>query len=277
MSSHPGLGRFRPTADPATDDIALDNDPLTRALGELVAEPPVGFDDRVIARFVATPGPLGEVFVAFTDRGIGYVCPADQIEGDADRFAEDFRQRFGRPIERAARAPAGLVPALRSGRARDLAFDLRGLSEFEQAVLRKALEIPRGEIRPYAWVAREVGRPKAVRATGSALGHNPVPILIPCHRVVRSDGQIGNYALGPPMKHELLNAEEVDLEEVSRLAAAGVHYLASDTTGVVCYPSCHHARRITAPHRVPFRTLDRAADAGYRPCRDCRPALADTA
>jgi O-6-methylguanine DNA methyltransferase len=277
VSSPRGLGPFRPTDDGTTDDIAVDNDPLTRVLGELVAEPPDRFDARVVAGYVLTRGPLGEVFVAFTDRGISYVRPADQVEDDADGFAEDFRQRFGRPIERAARPPAGLVPALRSGRAADLAFDLRGLSEFEEAVLRKALEIPRGQTRPYAWIAREIGRPKAVRATGSALGHNPVPILIPCHRVVRSDGQIGNYALGPAMKHELLSAEDVDLEEATRLAAAGVHYLASETTGVVCYPSCHHARRITPPHRVPFRTLGRAMDAGYRPCRDCRPALADSA
>jgi O-6-methylguanine DNA methyltransferase len=277
MSSPHGLGPHRPGADSATDDIALDHDPLTRVLGELAAEPPEGFDARVIARFVLTPGPLGEVFVAFTDRGISYVRPVDQVDEDADRFAEDFRQRFGRPIERAARPPAGLLPALRDGRAGDLAFDLRGLSEFEEAVLRKALEIPRGEIRPYAWIAREIGRPKAVRATGSALGHNPVPILIPCHRVVRSDGQIGNYALGPAMKHELLSAEDVDLDEASRLASAGVHYLASDTTGVVCYPSCRHARRITPAHRVPFGTMSRAVDAGYRPCRDCRPALAASA
>jgi O-6-methylguanine DNA methyltransferase len=272
MSSPRGLGPFR-----TTDDIDVDHDPLTRVLGELVAQPPDDFDARVIASYVLTPGPLGDVFVAFTDRGISYARPADQVEDDADHFAEDFRERFGRPIERAARPPAGLVPALSTGRARQLAFDLRGLSEFEQAVLRKTLEIPRGETRPYAWVAREIGRPKAVRATGSALGHNPVPILIPCHRVVRSDGQVGNYALGPAMKHELLSAEEVDLEEASRLAAAGVHFLASDTTRVVCYPSCHHARRIAPRHRVTFGTLGRAVAAGYRPCQDCRPALADSA
>ena len=189
------------------NSINTDEDPVIRSLGELVAQPPVGFDHLVIARYALVPGPLGEVFVAFTDRGISYVRPADQVEQDADRFAEDFRDRFGRPIERAGRPPAGLVPALRTGRARELAFDLRGLSEFEQAVLRKALEIPRGEVRPYAWIAREIGRPKAVRATGSALGHNPVPILIPCHRVVRSDGALGEYLGGPKAKHTLLAME----------------------------------------------------------------------
>ena len=63
---------------------------------------------------------------------------------------------------------------------------------------RKALEIPRGEVRPYGWIAAEIGRPKAVRAVGTALGHNPVPLIVPCHRVVRSDGMIGQYSLGGP-------------------------------------------------------------------------------
>ena len=74
--------------------------------------------------------------------------------------------------------------------------DLRGLSEFEQAVLLKAREIPRGQVRTYGWIASEIGRPLAVRAVGTALRKNPVPIFIPCHRVVRSDRQLGQYALG---------------------------------------------------------------------------------
>ena len=75
-----------------------------------------------------------------------------------------------------------------------LQFDLRRLSPFERDVLRKTLEIPRGEARTYGWIAREIGRPGAVRAVGSALNKNPIPLLIPCHRVVRSDGQIAAQA-----------------------------------------------------------------------------------
>ena len=97
----------------------------------------------------------------------------------------------------AHRPPVGLAAALRSGKATSLRYDLDALTEFERAVLAKALEIPAGEVRPYGWIAREIGRPKAVRAVGTALGRNPVPLLIPCHRVVRSDGRIGNYALWP--------------------------------------------------------------------------------
>ncbi len=106
---------------------------------------------------------------------------------------------------------------------------------------------------------------------GSALGRNPVPVLIPCHRVVRSDGQIGNYGLGVPMKRALLSAEGVDLERLERLADAGTRYVGSDTTGVFCVPSCVHARAVRADHEVHFRTETAATAAGYRPCTHCTP------
>ena len=86
-------------------------------------------------------------------------------------------------------------------------YDLSGLSPFERAVLTKTLEIPLGEVRPYGWVAREIGRPRAVRAVGSALGRNPVPVLIPCHRVVRSDGALSGYRWGVRRKRTLLERE----------------------------------------------------------------------
>ena len=91
-------------------------------------------------------------------------------------------------------------------------LDLRGRTAFERDVWSKALEIPRGEVRPYGWIAAEIGRPKAVRAVGTALGHNPVPLIVPCHRVVRSDGLLGQYSLGGPgNKRTILAAEGVDV------------------------------------------------------------------
>ncbi len=69
-----------------------------------------------------------------------------------------------------------------------------GLTDLEWSVLKATLTIPFGETRSYAWVARQIGRPKAVRAVGSALRKNPWPLIIPCHRVIRSDGSPGKYA-----------------------------------------------------------------------------------
>ena len=79
-------------------------------------------------------------------------------------------------------------------------FDLSHSTAFEAAVLRKALELPRGQVRPYSWIAQEIGSPNASGPVGSALAGNPVPVLIPCHRVVRGDGVIGNYIFGTEVK-----------------------------------------------------------------------------
>ncbi|WP_157254767.1 methylated-DNA--[protein]-cysteine S-methyltransferase [Nonomuraea typhae] len=242
----------------------MTHDPLISGLAALATEAPGGLYDRIAAKWTLVPGPIGELTVAFTDRGIAYVH-------HGDGFAETFRKRFGRPLVRAERPPAGLVPALRTGQTSGLELDLRGLSDFQRDVLEAARTIPRGEVRPYAWIAARIGRPKAVRAVGSALGNNPMPLLIPCHRVTRSDGVVGEYVFGAPAKEEVLRGEGVDLERLRELAGSHVFYLGSDTTGVFCFPTCHNARRITPAHRVGFRTLAQAEREGYRPCKVCRP------
>src|SRR5712692_8846068 len=124
---------------------------------------------------------LGPVFVAWNRQGVSAVMKTATPE----EFESRFRERFHRSPRPAAELPR--LPQI---------FDLRSVTEFERAALLKALEIPRGEVRTYGWIAAEIGHPAAVRAVGSALRKNPLPVLIPCHRVVRSDGHIGQYALG---------------------------------------------------------------------------------
>jgi len=216
---------------------------------------------------------LGPVYVAYNNAGVSAVMRAEEHAA----FEERFRARFKRPIHPVAPPPdtvARAVAARLAGDPRARArFDLRSVSEFERAVLLKALEIPRGEVRPYGWIAREIARPKAVRAVGSALAHNPIPLLIPCHRVVQSDGRLGQYSLGgPTAKRIMLEAEGVDPTRLEELAKEGVRYIGSDTTHVYCLPTCRHARRISEEHRVPFRSDVAATTAGYRACKVCRPA-----
>ncbi len=91
-------------------------------------------------------------------------------------------------------------------------FDIRILdfsecSGFQLAVLLEERKIPRGEVRSYGWLARRIGKPGAARAVGNALATNPFPLLIPCHRAVRSDGSIGGFQGGPVMKRALLEME----------------------------------------------------------------------
>jgi O-6-methylguanine DNA methyltransferase len=191
-----------------------DQDPLTDGLAAQTIGAPAGALDRVAARWVRVDAPIGEVYVASTDHGVAYLRTGPGEE----EFITSFRRRFGRPLLPADRPPAGLLPALRTARPGDLRLDLRGLSGFESDVLHAAMTIPRGETRPYSWVAREIGRPRAVRAVGTALGHNPVPLLIPCHRVVRADGTIGQYVFGPTAKETLLRGENVDLEKAGGLS-----------------------------------------------------------
>ena len=111
-----------------------------------------------------------------------------------------------------------------------------------------------------------------MRAVGTALAHNPVPLVVPCHRVVRSDGTIGRYSLGgAENKRRILAAEGLDPDALEAGAHAGIRYIGSDTTHIVCLPTCQHARRITTGHRVPFGSLAAARAAGYRACKRCRP------
>lgn len=243
-----------------------------RALGELPA--PEGLVAHALAlagmedEYFVVESALGPVYVGRGARGVKAVMRA---ESDA-AFIAEYVRRYARRIMR-GEAPRELAAAVREGRRARVELDLAGLTEFERAVLLKALEIPRGEVRPYGWIAREIGHPRAVRAVGTALAHNPVPLLIPCHRVVKSDGHLGQYSLGGnEAKRVVLAAEGAALEELEALARRGVRYIGSDTTHSFCLPSCRFARRIAPAHRVEWASAAQAQAAGYHPCNVCRPA-----
>lgn len=241
---------------------------------------PVGLLSAVMRRvgledvYFSVNSPVGQVFLAHNKEGISAVMRSR----NAAAFERSFRDRFGRPAYPSAEPPKWLIQEI-AGRlsglkGKRMKFDLSSVSDFEGAVLRKALEIPRGEVRPYAWIAREIGRPKAVRAVGTALAKNPIPLLIPCHRVVRSDGRIGDYALGREAKRAILEVEGVEPERLENMAGEGTRFYGSDTTRIFCYPTCRHAQRVSEDHRVLFRSEEDAFKAGYRPCKICRPAIA---
>ena len=222
--------------------------------------------------------PLGPVAIAYSAVGISSVFRAT----DEDAYVAIYLAQYGRRLVHVTRPPERLARAvtavLRGEHANVPQLDLRGVTDFERAVLLKALEIPRGEVRPYAWIAREIGHPKAVRAVGNALASNPVPLLIPCHRVVNSDGHLGRYSMGgPEAKRTVLRAEGLQPDVLEAHAKAGVRYYGSDATRVYCFPSCRHARHVSDEHRVYFRSLAQAEAAGYRPCSACRPGGVESA
>ncbi|MFW5867590.1 MAG: methylated-DNA--[protein]-cysteine S-methyltransferase [Armatimonadota bacterium] len=94
----------------------------------------------------------------------------------------------------------------------DLPVALEGVTEFGARVLRACAEIPWGETRSYGEIARAAGSPRASRAVGQALGRNPIPIIVPCHRVIGADGSLVGFGSGLTMKRRLLELEQVSVE-----------------------------------------------------------------
>jgi O-6-methylguanine DNA methyltransferase len=150
--------------------------------------------------------------------------------------------------------------------------DLSALPDFERRVLETLIEIPNGELRSYAWVAREAGRPSAVRAVGNVCAHNPVPLVVPCHRVVPATGGLGGYGYGPEMKRRLLEREGVDLERVEAMGRARAKYVKVGDSEY-CFPTCRWARAIPAAELQPVHDEREAAALGLTPCGDCRPLV----
>lgn len=160
--------------------------------------------EGVTIRWAKAETSLGSLLVAATDKG---VCRLSFGE-DAD----DLRQRFPKAeLEEGGSDFAALVQRVvdaveRPGGGQDIPLDVKGTA-FQEAVWTALREIPAGETRTYSQIAAAAGNPAAVRAAGSANGANNVAVLIPCHRVIRSDGSIGGYAYGTDIKRELLNRE----------------------------------------------------------------------
>jgi AraC family transcriptional regulator of adaptative response/methylated-DNA-[protein]-cysteine methyltransferase len=159
-------------------------------------------------RFAVGEASLGAVLVAATDRGVCAIMLGD----DPDELARELQDRFPRAelvggdkdFERTVALVVGLVEA--PGQKLDLPFDIRGTA-FQQQVWQALRAIPAGKTATYAEVAKAVGRPKAVRAVGQAIGANPLAVAIPCHRVVRTDGDLCGYRWGVERKRKLLDRE----------------------------------------------------------------------
>lgn len=159
--------------------------------------------------YTVVESPVGDLLLAATERGLLRVVFAVE---DHDRILEDLARRVS---PRVLRAPRRLDPAARQfgeyfdGRRHrfDLSFDYTLSSGFRRRVLGRLLDIGYGETATYAAVATAAGSPRAVRAVGTACATNPLPVAIPCHRVVRSDGTTGGYVGGAAAKMFLLTME----------------------------------------------------------------------
>ena len=161
----------------------------------------------VAYRTIATP--VGELLLAVTEQGLVRVAyPSQGHDAVLASLAQTVSPRILRAPGRLDRVSAQLDEYFAGQRtAFDLPVDFRLAAGFRRAVLDHLPVIPYGHTESYAQVATAVGSPKAVRAVGTACAKNPVPIVVPCHRVVRSDGTAGGYAGGTDAKDALLALE----------------------------------------------------------------------
>lgn len=166
-------------------------------------------------RFFISSSPIGEVGVVLTERDDGTILLSRVILPPAGGAVKDVVVQSVPTIEECSvnnkniyQRIDAFFPTL-GKKLPDELFDLRGLLAFEKKVLMATMRIPRGSVMTYGEVARVINHPRSARAVGNALACNPLPLVIPCHRVICSDGRIGRYQCGAGKKRQLLEWEGV--------------------------------------------------------------------
>lgn len=163
--------------------------------------------EKIIYGIHATP--FGDIVVAITDKGLcwlGYMVKGYKGDG-LTRMKEHFPSaEFVRDDNATKDMTSRIQKSWEQGKEKDIPLDLRG-TDFQKSVWNALLEIPKGKVWSYGDLAVRIGRPKASRAVGTAVGENPVSLIVPCHRIVQKSGAIGNYGWGPDLKEKLLKAE----------------------------------------------------------------------
>ena len=155
--------------------------------------------------YLTDSSPLGRLLVAATEHGI---CAVSLADSDKDLVTALQREYPRAIISKSEDVRKLLKEVLKffEGQLLNLPLDLRG-TDFQRKVWAALQTIPYGSTSSYSDVARMVGKPRAVRAVANACGDNPVPLIIPCHRVIRKDGSLGGYGLGVHRKRQLLAME----------------------------------------------------------------------
>ena len=197
------------------------------AVGEIDVDscvpPPLNLPRRDRIWYTRIDSPVGELILAATKEGLreiefgSNVPESDFVARQRDRGLEPVRLERIEDAEpevrqNLQRAASQLNEYFGGQRARfDVPLDWGAMAPFQRAVLEATTSVPFGQLDTYAGIARRIGKPGAARAVGNALGRNPIPVIVPCHRVIRSDATIGGYTGGLGIKHRLLAIEGVTL------------------------------------------------------------------
>lgn len=217
--------------------------------------------------------PLGRILIGRTEQGVSLVRFLGR--GGAPRLPGLEAATDGGEIERLYRE---LLEYLQGRRTRlEWPLDLRlARSDFQRMVLEVTARIPYGAVTSYANLAREVGRPAAVRAVAQALRGNPVPIAIPCHRVVGADGDLVGYAgRRIALKQRLLAVEGIRTvrQPGDFRVLREAMYIRDRDDAEYCLPTCGALPRRSLAELTLFASRERAEALGLRPCTNCRPDL----
>ncbi len=164
------------------------------------------------AAYDTVESPIGDLLVAVTDRGLLRIS----FDPDPAAMEEEIARIAGRAVLRSPRAVDAARGELdeyfdRRRRSFDLTVDLRGTTDFTARVLAELARVPYGHTATYGDLAARAGRPRAARAVGMVMNRNPIPIVLPCHRIVGASGDLVGYAGGLGRKVELLRLEGVTL------------------------------------------------------------------
>jgi len=252
----------------ATDDRALDA--MIRQTRPRI-ERAMKILRRPAARVGVIPSPLGQLLVAESDRGVAAIHFLFVSGGE--RTLEMLRRKFdlieNEPSARRIEAEidrvfAGGLDA--TSRPVDLSLVE---SEFQRHAYMLLRRVPAGAVITYHGLAAIAGHPDAQRAIGTTMATNPVPIFVPCHRVIKSNGTIGNYGGGVDNKIKLLRAEGFEVGRDLRLPSRAV--MGHRHTKVYCRPDCSAARRADPDNALIYADSRHARHEGLRACKLCKP------
>lgn len=230
-----------------------------------------------LVRYRVAPSPLGPILIAVTEHGVSLVeylgrggaagsrlfreagveaeeggADLDQLHRELDEFIEGRRTRL------------------------DWSLDLRSArSDFQRQVMQATVAVPYGAVASYGGIARELGRPAAVRAVAQALRHNPLPIVVPCHRIIGSTGKLVGYAGNRvALKERLLGVEGVPVNaRACRIERGEMYHYDPNPDHQYCLPTCGSILRRPLGQIRLFAHRQQATAWGLAPCVDCRPDL----
>ncbi len=238
-----------------------------------------GLRSRLVS-YRVFPSPLGHILIARSEHGVSLVeylhRGTDLKASRLSRVAGVELQEDGAEVETLHRE---LLEYLRGDRTRlEWPLDLRlARSDFHRAVLRATATIPYGAVTSYAGIAAEIGKPAATRAVAQALRWNPLPIVVPCHRIIGASGALTGYSgdrVG--LKRELLAVEGIQAKgkrSDSRVARDTLYHYEANDQHEYCLPTCGDIARRPIGRVTLLASRELAGSLGLVPCTSCRPDL----